>query len=251
MCSGFRHKDWEGLPGFLLAFWPCSYRSGPHLSHCCYIKDPLKFSLFIFTFVKFHPTVEWFTARKSQRAFASASTESLLLHLYLHTRFPSSSASCPVPGGRPCAPAFAEVIKQRHGKAGGSRQAGEQAGPCPLRTHNLLPSLPPLPRAPRCSLHSSLSARSSATRCPATFSVLSSLPIFWPCLFRSDFSARLGCLTPLRLGRVKPLAPTSVSPRKAASIPNSAQTEGEPLGLDRSPPVPGRVSRAPSLCGAA
>lgn len=129
------------------------------ISHCCYMKDlqdPPKFSLLILTFTKFPPTVDWFTACKSQWAFTSASKESLLLHLYLHTRFPSSSASCPAPRGRPCVPAFPDIIKQRHGGAGASRQAGRQARPVRSAPTICYPSyhpgsgnqLPPLPHAP-------------------------------------------------------------------------------------------------------
>lgn len=183
MCPGFRHKDWEELPGFLLAFWPCSYRSGPHISHCCYIKDPRdppKFSLLIFTFGKFPPTVEWFSACKSQWAFASASKESLPLHLYLHTRSPCSSASCPATRGRPSVPAFPDTIEQRHGGAGASRQAGKALSASHpqsviLPTPRAPARFPLLPHAPGCrySVHTSLPARSSAR--PASFSVLPAL----------------------------------------------------------------------------
>lgn len=150
MCSGFRHKDWEGLLGFLLAFWPRRYRGGPHISHCCYIKDPQdlpKFSLLIFTFVKFPPTVEWFTACKSQWVFASASKESLPLHLYLHIRFPSSSASCPAPWAALVFQLFLALLSR--GTAG-LEPAGRQARP--LRTHNLLSFLPLVPPRPSLQL---------------------------------------------------------------------------------------------------
>lgn len=206
MCPGFRHKDWEGLPGFLLAFWPCSYRSGPHISHCCYIKRPQehpKFSLLIFTFAKFPPTAERFGACKSQWAFTSASKESL-----------------------PSVPAFPDIIKQKNGGAGASRQAGKAlSAPHPqsviLPTTRAASRLPPLPHAPRCrhSVHTSLSARSSAGPCPATFSVLSPLSFFWSCLFRSDFSAKLGYPTPLRLGRVQPLASDFSFPTESSVHP--------------------------------
>lgn len=158
--------------------------------------------MLIFTFAKFPPPTERLAACKSQRAFPPTSANEIL-PLRLLPVHPVPGASAPSPAarpprrGHPCLTAPPDITQQRLCGAGASRQAGRQAGPCPLRMHNLcFPSrrpgsgrrFPPLPHTPHCNRPRSRQPsapcppRSSARPCPATFAVPSPPLFFWPCL---------------------------------------------------------------------